>query len=102
MKKGVKIWHIIWASLCIVTWARVWLTKLGVIPNRFDIEILCSGDWYFKDEIEEYVGENCTCNLLDDSWLPTCKKCGCSCDDFISVTEHWWNICDNCWWWRYV
>ena len=42
MKKWLKFWLIVWWSLFVIWWAWAWLTKAGVIPNWFDIEILCS------------------------------------------------------------
>ena len=41
MKKWLKIWLIAWASILIAWWAWAWLTKTWVIPNWFDIELLC-------------------------------------------------------------
>ena len=41
MKKSLKIWLIVWWSLLIAWWAWAWLTKAWVIPNWFDIELLC-------------------------------------------------------------
>lgn len=41
MKRGLKIWLIIWWSILIAWWVRAWLTKAWVIPNWFNIEILC-------------------------------------------------------------
>ena len=44
MKKGLKIWLIAWWSLLVAWWAWAWLTKAWIIPNWFDIELLCSGN----------------------------------------------------------
>ena len=41
MKKWRKIWVIVWWSLLVTWWAWAWLTKTWVIPNWFDIELLC-------------------------------------------------------------
>ena len=41
MKKWLKFWLIVWWSLLIAWWARAGLTKAWIIPNWFDIEILC-------------------------------------------------------------
>ena len=41
MKKGLKIWLIVWWSLLVAWWAWAWLTKTWVIPNWFGIELLC-------------------------------------------------------------
>lgn len=41
MKKWLKIRLIVWASVLVAWWAWAWLTKAWVIPNWFDIEILC-------------------------------------------------------------
>ena len=41
MKKWLKIWLIVWWSLLLTWWAWAWLTKAWIIPNWFDIEILC-------------------------------------------------------------
>lgn len=41
MKKWLKIWLIVWWSILITWWVRAWLTKIGIIPNWFDIEALC-------------------------------------------------------------
>ena len=41
MKKWLKIWLIIWWSLLITWWTWAGLTKTWVVPNWFDIELLC-------------------------------------------------------------
>ena len=41
MKKCLKIWLIVWWSLLVIWWAWAWLTKTWIIPNWFEIEILC-------------------------------------------------------------
>ena len=41
MKKWLKIWLIVLWSLIVAWWAWAWLTKTWVIPNWFDIELLC-------------------------------------------------------------
>ena len=41
MKKGLKIWLITWASVVLAWWAWAGLTKAWIIPNWFDIELLC-------------------------------------------------------------
>jgi len=41
MKKWLKIWLIVWWSLLVTWWAWAWLTKTWVIPNWFDVELLC-------------------------------------------------------------
>jgi len=41
MKRWRKIWLIVWWSVLIAWWAWAWLTKTWVIPNWFDIELLC-------------------------------------------------------------
>ena len=50
MKNRLKIWLIIWASLLVVWWTWAWLTKVWIIPNWFDIELLYfySSDIYGK------------------------------------------------------
>jgi len=42
MKKWLKIWLIVWWSLLVAWWARAWLTKVWIIPNRLWIKALCS------------------------------------------------------------
>ena len=41
MKKGLKIWLIVWWLVLVAWWAWAWLTKAWVIPNWLDIELLC-------------------------------------------------------------
>lgn len=43
MKKGLKIWLIVWGSLLVIWWVWAWLTKTWVIPNWFGIKFLCHG-----------------------------------------------------------
>ena len=58
MKKGLKIWLIVWWSLLVAWWARAWLTKAWIIPNWFDIEILCPKSfWVSVFEIKKYDNE---------------------------------------------
>ena len=56
MKKWRKIWLIVWGSLLVAWWAWAWLTKAWVIPNWFDIELLCP--W---NQIENYTTESYGC-----------------------------------------
>ena len=49
MKKGLKIWLIVWGSLLVIWWVWAWLTKTWVIPNWFDIKFLC-----LKTDIDDY------------------------------------------------
>jgi len=42
MKKGLKIWLIVWWSILVAWEARAWLTKAWVIPNWLWIEALCN------------------------------------------------------------
>ena len=118
MKKWLKIWLITWWSLLITWWAWAWLTKTGVIPNWFDVELLCPwNQWLHNNNIipsntnepttsqnnNNYViqqkhEDDCTCNIRDNSWLPTCENCwGCSCDYGIAAMEFGGNTCDDCW-----
>ena len=52
MKKWLKIWLIIWGSVVVLWWAWVWLTKAWVIPNWFNIEVLCQNDYEFNYNYE--------------------------------------------------
>ena len=57
MKKGLKIWLIVWWSVVVAWWARAWLTKAWVIPNWFWIEALCSCvdcEWKYFDSWEKF------------------------------------------------
>ena len=54
MKRGLKIWLIVCASVRVVWWAWAWLTKAWIIPNWFEIEALCP--WY-KDITQPPVGD---------------------------------------------
>jgi len=76
MKKSLKIWLITWASILVAWWARAWLTKAGVIPNWFEIEILCS--WkesmtYIDCEKQERTKKDdcvdCKCQNFAVGWL---------------------------------
>ena len=42
MKKGVKIWLIVWGFVLVAWWALAWLTKVWVIPNFTGLEALNS------------------------------------------------------------
>ena len=84
MKKGLKIWLIVWWSLVVTWWARAWLTKAWVIPNWFEIELLCSNkekeqnilidsdirysNWDFKPIIYLYPTEETQVNVT--LWSP--------------------------------
>jgi len=45
MKRWRKIWLIVWWSVLIAWWAWAWLTKTWIIPNWFDIKLLCPGNY---------------------------------------------------------
>ena len=118
MKKGLKIWLIVWWSLLVAWWAWAWLTKTWVIPNWLGIEALCPWDqWLQNNRIipsdtnkpttsqndDNYThpqknDDNCTCNIRENIWLPACEDCwGCSCDVGIAAMEFGGNICNDCW-----
>ena len=40
MKKGLKIWLIVWWFLLVAGWMRAGLTKAGIIPNYLNIKWL--------------------------------------------------------------
>ena len=42
MKKWLKIWLIVWASVLVAWWVWAWLTKAWVIPNWLWIDALCN------------------------------------------------------------
>ena len=65
MKKGLKIWLIIWWSLLIAWWALAWLTKAWVIPNWFDIELLCPEK---KGEVKVYYETDYTNYWCNSDW----------------------------------
>lgn len=75
MKKSLKIWLIVLWFLFIVWWVRAWLTKVWIIPNRLDIEILCS--WNENDN--EYfhinvIDTSCSYSCLPDlNWEIVCR-----------------------------
>ena len=54
MKKWLKIWLIVWWSVLVVWWAWAWLTKAGIIPNWFGIELLCPWDEIPLEEKEDF------------------------------------------------
>jgi len=117
MKKSLKIWLITWASLFATAWARAWLTKLGVIPNRFDIEILCPRkrvdykisdlDWEDPDcnkkcyeacELvkDEPLGYLCWNDCISQCRVPSREKCVKEkCPDYNPDELFWY--CDECW-----
>ena len=67
MKKGLKIWLIVWWSLLVAWWARAGLTKVGIIPNWFKIEALCSDKFWGKfvrKEVDRYRYQYC-----NDCWF---------------------------------
>lgn len=68
MKKWLKIWLIVWWSLLVAWWARAWLTKAGVIPNRLWIEALCS---CVDCKWEIFVNDG----LIWRDWPPEREKC---------------------------
>ena len=55
MKKSLKIWLIACVSVRAIWWARAWLTKAWVIPNWFDIEVLCPWNQKVEKEWETRV-----------------------------------------------
>ena len=83
MKKWLKIWLIIWWSLFVAWWAWAGLTKTWVIPNWFDIEILCpwtsieTTDIFDQDRKDPNCSEKCH---------KKCKKHG---------DELFWYLCWN-------
>ena len=52
MKKWLKIWLIIWWCFLITWWAWAGLTKAWIIPNWFDIEVLCPWKSYINYQWE--------------------------------------------------
>ena len=76
MKKWWKIVLILWVSILVLWWVRAWLTKAWVIPNYFDIELLCPGTWNY------------------DRRDPDCsKKCYKECKKHEN--EPFWYLCWN-------
>ena len=80
MKKSLKIGLIVWWSLLVIWWAWAWLTKAWIIPNRLDIEILCSwneNEWDENDK--EYfhinvIDTSCSYSCLPDfNWEMVCR-----------------------------
>ena len=81
MKTRLKIWLIDLWILLALWWTWAWLTKIWVIPNRFDFKFLYS----------------CTCNARDKSWAPICRHCWwCSCDWWIANMKYGGKTCDDC------
>ena len=74
MKKWLKIWLIVWWGLLVVWWVWAGLTKAWIIPNWFDIELLCSGN---KQEIlvEEPHIQFMDYWCYDDPSFPWWKVC---------------------------
>jgi len=75
MKKSLKIWLITWASILVAWWARAWLTKAWVIPNWFDIELLCpwncincNGEVFWHQQL--FLPSEHTPTV---DWQPCCK-----------------------------
>ena len=81
MKKSLKIWLIAWASLLVAWWSRIWLTKAGVIPNRFNIEIL-----WLKNENNKKANE--THNV--ENWITDVES---SCSYECRRSLNWWEFC---------
>jgi len=55
MKKGWKIWLITWASVLVAWGAWAWLTKTWIIPNWFDIELLCHDNVKEQDSLDGVI-----------------------------------------------
>ena len=68
MKKGLKIWLIVWWSLLVVWWAWAWLTKTWVIPNRFEIEALCPNKGYIVDN-QDIVDDDINDYYQNTNWI---------------------------------
>ena len=101
MKKGLKIWLIVWGSILVAWGAWAWLTKAWVIPNWFDVELLCP-----NNVKEEYILPN---NVIDywEDWKPIIYLYPTE-DTEVNVTlwtpenilytypkynfEKWWNV----------
>ena len=57
MKKWLKIWFIIWASIIVAWWVWAWLTKIWTIPNWFNIDVLCPNvyEFNFSSEVKKPI-----------------------------------------------
>ena len=57
MKKWLKIWLIVWWFLILVWWARAWLTKVWIIPNRFNFDALepYAYEFDFSSEVKKPI-----------------------------------------------
>ena len=105
MKKGLKIWLIIWWSLLVTWWAWSGLTKTWVIPNRLWIEILCNWSGLSSDKYSLWENEKNDTNNHDrfiapkwyyqDSYnnLNKYQRCVDECENIsISWYTHNWYI----------
>ena len=87
MKKGLKIWLIVWWSLLVAWWARAWLTKVWIVPNYFDIEFLCP---WTSVNIDFWISDSWEYDRRD----PDCsKKCYKECEKHED--EPFWYMCWN-------
>ena len=73
MKKWLKIWLIVWWSLLVIWWAWAWLTKAWVIPNWFDIEILCPWISCIDCEWKSFLGKSVYLVPPQLDWQPCCE-----------------------------
>ena len=73
MKKSLKIWLIVWWSLLIAWWAWAWLTKAWVIPNWFEIELLCPLEETTIKNTQNYM----KCKKQEKIIKDDCVDCKC-------------------------
>ena len=86
-KKWVKIFLIIFAILWAIWWAWAWLTKAWIIPNYFDIELLCP---WTSVNIDFWISDSWDYDRKD----PNCSaKCHKECEKHED--EPMWYLCWN-------
>ena len=88
IKKWISDWLIIWWIIIFISWIWAWLTKLGVIPNWFYVDLLqpitwtsqFRKDWTHKDyrdfEKDTDLSEAMKSMNLRATWCPNifCQK----------------------------
>lgn len=123
MKKCLKIWLIVWWSLLVIWWTWAWLAKVWIIPNWFEIEILCNWNesflrenekiyiapkWYYQDYYSNsYKHQRCIkeCEDLSISWytyswyIDWCFSEKCE-DFFYEINVRCYSWRNVCLWWK--
>ena len=86
-KKWLRVFLIVLAFIRAIWWVRAWLTKAWIIPNYFDIEILCP---WTSVNIDFWISDSWDYDRRDSDCS---KKCHQECEKHED--EPFWYLCWN-------